>query len=53
MYEASYFIRGYAVHGYPEVPAGYSASHGCARVSMAEADAIYAFMTMGMRVDTF
>lgn len=53
MYKASYFIRGYAVHGYPEVPAGYSASHGCARVPMADADAIYAFMTMGMRVDAY
>jgi lipoprotein-anchoring transpeptidase ErfK/SrfK len=28
-----YFLRGFAVHGYPEVPA-YPASHGCVRVPM-------------------
>jgi lipoprotein-anchoring transpeptidase ErfK/SrfK len=41
------------VHGYPSVPAGYSASHGCFRVPMADAASIYAFMTMGMPVDTY
>ena len=29
----SYFLRGFAIHGYPEVPA-YPASHGCVRVPM-------------------
>ncbi|MEV4418716.1 L,D-transpeptidase family protein [Patulibacter sp. NPDC049589] len=53
MYKSSYFIRGYAVHGYPEVPAGYSASHGCFRVPMSDAASIYAFMTIGMPVDTY
>jgi hypothetical protein len=52
MYKSSYFIRGYAVHGYPSVPA-YNASHGCFRVPMADAVSIYAWMTMGMRVDTY
>ncbi|MGX6447849.1 L,D-transpeptidase family protein, partial [Patulibacter sp. S7RM1-6] len=52
MYKSSYFIRGYAVHGYPSVPT-YNASHGCFRVPMADADAIYAWITMGMRVDTY
>jgi lipoprotein-anchoring transpeptidase ErfK/SrfK len=28
-----YFLRGFAVHGYPEVPS-YPASHGCIRVPM-------------------
>jgi N-acetylmuramoyl-L-alanine amidase len=28
-----YFLRGFAVHGYPEVPS-YPASHGCVRVPM-------------------
>jgi hypothetical protein len=28
-----YFLRGFAVHGYPDVPA-YPASHGCVRVPM-------------------
>jgi hypothetical protein len=53
MYKSSYFIRGYAVHGYPSVPAGYSASHGCFRVPMADAVTIYNWMTLGMRVDTY
>ncbi|MEV4419350.1 L,D-transpeptidase [Patulibacter sp. NPDC049589] len=53
MFKSSYFIRGYAVHGYPSVPAGYSASHGCLRVPMADAASIYAFMTLGMPVDTY
>lgn len=53
MYRSVYFIRGYAIHGYPSVPAGYSASHGCFRVPMADAAFIYGWMTMGMRVDTY
>jgi lipoprotein-anchoring transpeptidase ErfK/SrfK len=53
MYRSVYFIRGYAVHGYPSVPAGYSASHGCFRVPMADAASIYDWMTMGMPVDTY
>lgn len=53
MYKSSYFIRGYAVHGYPSVPAGYSASHGCFRVPMEDAGYIYGFMTIGMPVDTY
>jgi L,D-transpeptidase-like protein/putative peptidoglycan binding protein len=28
-----YFLRGFAIHGYPEVPA-YPASHGCVRIPM-------------------
>ena len=31
MVDASYFIRGYAIHGYMSVPA-FNASHGCLRV---------------------
>jgi lipoprotein-anchoring transpeptidase ErfK/SrfK len=26
-----YFLRGFAIHGYPSVPA-YPASHGCVRI---------------------
>lgn len=52
MYKSSYFIRGYAIHGYPSVPL-YNASHGCFRVPMADAAAIYDWITMGMRVDTY
>ncbi|MEV4422336.1 L,D-transpeptidase [Patulibacter sp. NPDC049589] len=53
MYKSAYFIRGYAVHGFPSVPAGYGASHGCLRVPMADAGSIFAFMTIGMPVDTY
>jgi hypothetical protein len=52
MYKSSYFIRGYAVHGYPSVPV-YNASHGCFRVPMADAASIFAWMTMGTIVDTY
>lgn len=52
MYKSSYFIRGYAIHGYPSVPL-YNASHGCFRVPMADAETIYDWITMGMRVDTY
>ena len=42
LYRPRYFQRdGIAVHGYPNVPA-YPASHGCARVSMAAMDMIWA-----------
>jgi hypothetical protein len=53
MFRSVYFIRGYAVHGYPSVPAGYSASHGCFRVPMADATTIYNFSSLGMPVDTY
>lgn len=53
MYMSSYFIRGFAVHGFRSVPARYAASHGCLRVPMEDASSIYAFMTIGMRVDTY
>jgi hypothetical protein len=52
MYKSSYFIRGYAIHGYPSVPL-YNASHGCFRVPMADAASIYDWISMGMRVDTY
>jgi lipoprotein-anchoring transpeptidase ErfK/SrfK len=36
----SFFLRGFAIHGYPEVPA-YPASHGCVRIPMWIAPALY------------
>jgi lipoprotein-anchoring transpeptidase ErfK/SrfK len=36
-----YFLRGFAIHGYPEVPA-YPASHGCVRVPMWAATRLFA-----------
>jgi hypothetical protein len=35
-----YFVRGFAIHGYPSVPA-YPASHGCVRVPMWIAPSLY------------
>ena len=52
MVHSSYFIRGYAVHGYPSVPV-YPASHGCLRVPVADALSIYNWLRYGDRVDVY
>jgi hypothetical protein len=52
MVDSNYFIRGYAIHGYPEVPT-YAASHGCLRVPIPDAPAIYAWVQIGMPVDVY
>jgi hypothetical protein len=49
LYYPSYFLRGFAVHGYPDVPP-YPASHGCARVPMWVATTIYGDMPDGSTV---
>jgi hypothetical protein len=49
LYYPSYFLRGFAVHGYPDVPP-YPASHGCARVPMWIATTVYADMPPGSTV---
>jgi hypothetical protein len=49
LYYPSYFLRGFAVHGYPDVPP-YPASHGCARVPMWIATTVYAEMPPGSTV---
>lgn len=41
-----YFIRGYAVHGYAEVP-NYAASHGCVRTFVADQPRIYEQLHLG------
>jgi peptidoglycan hydrolase-like protein with peptidoglycan-binding domain len=41
LYYPMYFIRGFAIHGYPEVPA-YPASHGCVRIPMWLAPRLFA-----------
>ena len=46
MYMSSYFIRGYAIHGYADVPA-YNASHGCLRVPVPNARSIYDWLRIG------
>jgi len=52
MFMSSYFIRGYAIHGYPSVPV-FPASHGCLRVPNAEAVSIYNWLTRGDIVDVY
>lgn len=52
MVDSNYFIRGYAIHGYHEVPT-YAASHGCLRVPIPDAPAIYAWVQVGMPVDVY
>jgi peptidoglycan hydrolase-like protein with peptidoglycan-binding domain len=52
MVHSSYFIRGYAIHGYPSVPA-YNASHGCLRVPIPNAWSIYSWVRMGTVVRVY
>ena len=52
MVDSNYFIRGYAIHGYAEVPT-YAASHGCLRVPIPDAPAIYAWVRDGTPVDVY
>ncbi|MEI2702565.1 MAG: L,D-transpeptidase [Baekduia sp.] len=49
---SSYFIRGYAIHGYASVPP-YPASHGCLRVPVPDAVPIYNWLSYGDGVDTY
>ncbi|MGE5690430.1 MAG: L,D-transpeptidase family protein [Pseudomonadota bacterium] len=44
-----YFLRGFAIHGYPSVPA-YPASHGCVRVPMWIAPRLFAQFAEGQTV---
>jgi hypothetical protein len=46
MVHSSYFIRGYAIHGYVSVP-NYPASHGCLRVPIPNAAEIYEWVDIG------
>lgn len=46
MYMSNYFVRGYAIHGYPDVPT-YNASHGCLRIPNADAVAVYNQIRLG------
>ncbi|HEU0250900.1 MAG TPA: L,D-transpeptidase family protein [Solirubrobacteraceae bacterium] len=52
MVDSSYFISGYAIHGYAEVPA-YAASHGCLRIPVPDAAAVYAWVQIGYPVDVY
>ncbi len=46
MVDATYFIGGYAIHGYVSVPA-FNASHGCLRVPLPDARRIYNWLDYG------
>lgn len=52
MVHSSYFIRGYAIHGYKEVPT-YNASHGCLRVPVPDALSIFNWVRYGTKVDVY
>jgi hypothetical protein len=52
MVHTSYFIGGYAIHGYHSVPT-FPASHGCLRVPIPNALSIYRWLSFGDRVDVY
>jgi peptidoglycan hydrolase-like protein with peptidoglycan-binding domain len=52
MFDSNYFIRGYAIHGYPDVPP-YAASHGCLRIPIPDAPAVFAWARVGEIVDVY
>jgi lipoprotein-anchoring transpeptidase ErfK/SrfK len=49
MVDSNYFIRGYAIHGYHEVPT-YAASHGCIRIPIPNAASVDAWINVGDRI---
>src|SRR3954469_22094861 len=49
MLDSNYFIGGYAIHGYPEVPTS-AASHGCIRVPIPNAAAIFSWIRLGDQI---
>jgi lipoprotein-anchoring transpeptidase ErfK/SrfK len=52
MFFSNYFIRGFAIHGYAEVPV-FAASHGCLRVPIPDAISIYNWIRIGNIVDVY
>jgi L,D-transpeptidase catalytic domain len=52
MLDSNYFIRGYAIHGYAEVPT-FAASHGCLRIPIPDAGAVFAWVQTGTPVDVY
>jgi peptidoglycan hydrolase-like protein with peptidoglycan-binding domain len=52
MVDSNYFIRGYAIHGYFDVPT-YNASHGCLRVPIPDAPAIFGWVHIGDGIDVY
>jgi len=52
LYDPQYFYKGWAIHGSDSVPAG-PASHGCVRVSRADAKFLLQAMPVGMAVHLY
>jgi hypothetical protein len=52
MFDSSFFLRGFALHGYHSVPF-YAASHGCVRIPIWLAPRIYALAPYGSDVDVY
>ena len=52
MVHSIYFVGGYAIHGYPSVPA-YPASHGCLRIPIPNARFVHRWLDYGDRVDVY
>ena len=52
MYFSSFFIGGFAIHGYSSVPP-YPASHGCVRVPIWVAVRLYELASYGTEVDVY
>jgi hypothetical protein len=52
MVDSNYFISGYAIHGYADVPPS-AASHGCLRVPIPDAGPIFRWLRTGDRVDVY
>jgi lipoprotein-anchoring transpeptidase ErfK/SrfK len=49
MFDSSFFLRGFAIHGYPSVPF-YPGSHGCVRVPVWLAPRIYQYDPPGSTI---
>jgi peptidoglycan hydrolase-like protein with peptidoglycan-binding domain len=52
MYYSDYFIRGFAIHGYAEVPV-FAASHGCLRIPIPDAISVFRWIKIGDIVDVY
>jgi hypothetical protein len=52
MVNSNYFVGGYAIHGYPDVP-DYAASHGCLRIPIPNARFMFRWLDYNDRVDVY
>jgi lipoprotein-anchoring transpeptidase ErfK/SrfK len=52
MYYSDYFIRGFAIHGYADVPV-FAASHGCLRIPIPDAISVFRWIKIGDIVDVY